>query len=297
MGIIPNRRETQGIPAMDESFTVSIPAYISPFERLETRYDADVNTQRGRKTYVQARWGVRSVGSRYQFNLYVEIFEMHPDSTYLVGKFGPRGSGELEFEFDPMTTEVIAHPKDLDLVNLDELGVPWSSSQGFGKYIYGKEHGTVDWSNSPSVRKAGFTRFYIRIDGPGRDDRGNAKLDATIDFDFVLRHKDIESKRGTVQKRPIEELFKVTPGWLRKAAASPAAGVGNKYVKIVRSEKQPKVQPVPRLKAAPKGRTKVSPKTPPKSRVKASPKVRLKVGQKVSPKSPKRPIAKKARKK
>jgi hypothetical protein len=263
---------------MDETLEVNIPINITSFQ-ASSDGDPDINTQDGRKTQVQASWHLQKTGREFKFFFLAEIYEVHPDNTEL---FATYNDLPLTFTFGEMI-EVVAYPNEKAPRH---SGPPydWSASQGFGRLVYGKQRAMIDWTNSQSVRKAGFTHFYIHVDGPGRDDRGNARLKATLQFKFTLRHKEIESKGGAIKKLPLDRIVKVTPSakWIGKDVPSTKGVKKNNTVTIVRTE----TQPLPRRKVVPKAAKKIAKR-------KVAPKAR----PKVSPKPVKRPVVKKARRK
>lgn len=170
-----------------------------PLTTVEGRGDADINTKSGRSTRITAGWHLkrRAEGLSHAFDVsfMCRIQELNPDySTISNG----HQTHILSFESDP-NLEIVHVPTGSFTYSANVDG-DYGNAFGFTRVIKGQQRGWLNWTSEPLIRGAGFTRFYIRVDGPGRDDRGNCAIDATLRIPVTTRQKKISGQSTRFEK-------------------------------------------------------------------------------------------------
>ena len=168
--------------------TYNLEAVINtPLTTLSGRGDGDVNTKSGRRTRVTAHWSLalRTEGTASVFDVYFscEIQEMQPDYTTISNAGRTHVAG---FWVDP-AMELLDVPTGS--YNFPNVEGDNGNQYGFTRIVSGRQRGFVNWTSEPLVRAAGFTRFFVAIDGDGRDDRGNCAVNATLRIPITTRPK------------------------------------------------------------------------------------------------------------
>lgn len=211
--------------------------------------DADIYTKPDRRTYLRVHWRLKTG----QNQAGTECFWLH-FASYLLEADGD--GTELSINA-PMLEFGLEKNLEFDAIDTSDPGwnaggpARWGNAHGFGFHIYGKHHEWLDFGpgtfTNPLiapvpqalVTAAGFTRFRIRIDGPGRDDRGNAFIDAELKFSVSLREKDSGVKPFKwPSSKYAHQLFDIRP--VDTKVLSAPTGVAARTIKISKSRQQAK---------------------------------------------------------
>lgn len=247
-----------------------------PIYRLFDRHlpnnggDADIHTKPDRRTYLRVHWHLRTGRN----DAGRECFWLH-FASYLLEADGD--GTELSVDLAPIFEFACQENLEFDSIDTSDPGwnaggpARWSHAHGFGFHILGKYHSWLNFSpgtysvdpqsmfSQPLVQTAGFTKFRIRIDGPGRDDRGNAVVDAELKFSVSLREKASGAKPLIwPSSRDAHRLFDIKPIGTR--ALSTPTRAAARTVKVSKSRQQAK--PIPSGSAGKTTRKKVARPSP-----------------------------------
>ncbi len=156
------------------------------FSKIPKEYrskgDADVYTKKGKNVTVRVIAGpIENWKDRLIVNVIVQIREGTKDYTFLeksekVTIMAPKG-----FEF-------VTYPGSQDWCDKG-FRKPTMKTMDVTKTITGENHGWIDFQDSLSIGKTPFSSLKVRIDGKGRDDRGNAQLKGTLSINAVCEWK------------------------------------------------------------------------------------------------------------
>ena len=166
--------------------------------------DADINSQSGRMTRVSVGWTLTRNNTAQQdgfdVTYWCRIEEVHKDYTTISNGWDNK---VISVRCDPNVEIVHVNAGGPTHSALD---TNWSNSHGFSRVVRGKKHDWVNWTNEDFARNAGFIRFFIKVDGPGRDDRGNCAIDATLRIPITTRPRP---SAAPFSFRSSRDIFKV----------------------------------------------------------------------------------------